>query len=508
MFVCCEEVDTIPSIDVEPKEEVIAAPVEKVRAAPLISPGSPDTAAALEEVRAAEFATAAAQRKARQALSADFQKGIGEIEEAVQLSEEASGKHGLSEAVAQAACLRTLKLKLQTAQETLSSASAGEATHSSLQAQNQMLSDTRKEVVAEYEKLADSSGHRFKFVKADVLRKWTGGALPKHQDLHNTLGVDCFVDKDVRFKDIVSGEAFRDHLVISHRWQQLGHPDPNGEQLQEIRTYLQANIEVRFVWLDFWCLPQGKRDNAAETHFRNALDKVYLLFLGFPILILLDFSYMGRFWTSYEFFLSTREIEHSGELVQAASNSRTKIVCMGAVDDVIREPMLKTWSSCSLEQAHAKLAKVDIVVTNQTDKEQQLKVLTRLRDLIPFMHRVLPPHLRQVQRLGVKHNGYFYSLLDGGEVDAALTNLVPDWLTLPPGWEIAPPDADVTQNVVKAHGWSSNVLHLRGKSWHTKNYGESQEFTHNQMQMHSSFYYNTYKACGEGARILMRKRAS
>ena len=48
---------------------------------------------------------------------------------------------------------------------------------------------------------------------------------------------------------------------------------------------------------DAWCLPQGKERTEDElADFRRMLKEVNLLYLGTSVLILLDLSYISRFW--------------------------------------------------------------------------------------------------------------------------------------------------------------------------------------------------------------------
>ena len=49
---------------------------------------------------------------------------------------------------------------------------------------------------------------------------------------------------------------------------------------------------------DFWCMPQGDRDQAAQIAFDHMLSHVNFLYLGCHVLVLLDLSYLSRFWVS------------------------------------------------------------------------------------------------------------------------------------------------------------------------------------------------------------------
>ena len=43
-------------------------------------------------------------------------------------------------------------------------------------------------------------------------------------------------------------------------------------------------------------MPQGKRTPAEKVAFKHMLSNINLLYLGCHVLVLLDLSYMSRFW--------------------------------------------------------------------------------------------------------------------------------------------------------------------------------------------------------------------
>ena len=43
-------------------------------------------------------------------------------------------------------------------------------------------------------------------------------------------------------------------------------------------------------------MPQGQRTGAEKVHFKHMLMHANLLYLGTRVLILLDLSYISRFW--------------------------------------------------------------------------------------------------------------------------------------------------------------------------------------------------------------------
>ena len=56
------------------------------------------------------------------------------------------------------------------------------------------------------------------------------------------------------------------------------------------------------------CLPQGRRTKADKVRFRHQLLHVNQLYLGTKVLILLDVSFLSRFWPQFEAWLSYQTV--------------------------------------------------------------------------------------------------------------------------------------------------------------------------------------------------------
>ena len=66
--------------------------------------------------------------------------------------------------------------------------------------------------------------------------------------------------------------------------------------------------EIKHVWYDEWCMPQGKERTPPEVaDFQRMLKQINFLYLGARVLILLDLSYLSRFWTQFEAWLSMQQ---------------------------------------------------------------------------------------------------------------------------------------------------------------------------------------------------------
>ena len=87
-------------------------------------------------------------------------------------------------------------------------------------------------------------------------------------------------------------------------------PDPDGEQLKAPKGFLNSpgGKKIERVWIDSACMPQdlpkGSRSAEDTVAFKGMLKEVNRLYLGTTVLILLDLSYVSRFWTQFESWLA------------------------------------------------------------------------------------------------------------------------------------------------------------------------------------------------------------
>jgi len=207
------------------------------------------------------------------------------------------------------------------------------------------------------------------------------------------------LSKDSCLKHLYKGRI----LVVSHRWQYPHLPDPGGEQLRVIQEYLLSHTEIKYVWFDHWSMPQDMRteeqlkdETTSDTRtpeelaeFNRMLKSVNVLYLGCRVLILLDKGYLGRFWTCFEAWIAFRKATPEG-LVEAHGDSKHYAVevlsyaCDG--DEITAKlftaSLLAIWQHCSWEEALSKLRSPDITVTNDSDKEDQLRHLEALNEYV------------------------------------------------------------------------------------------------------------------------------
>jgi len=161
-------------------------------------------------------------------------------------------------------------------------------------------------------------------------------------------------------------------------------PDANGEQLAVIKEHLRENAQVKYIWFDWSCMPQNvgrKRNHDEELYFRKTLDNVFLLFLGLSVLVVMDQQYVGRFWTVWEAWLSMRGF--GGVLgLEAVSDKKLRVIFLLTGNATIDHAKLfrKQWGRMTPQDVYAALARDDILVTNESDKDAQLQVLQALPD--------------------------------------------------------------------------------------------------------------------------------
>jgi hypothetical protein len=159
----------------------------------------------------------------------------------------------------------------------------------------------------------------FWFVNADSLRRAAMPCLPRDKKpclpMMQTLRTEephRLVQKTIGFVEGISG-AYKNILVVSHRWETPTDPDPTGAQALAVQAYLDAHPEIDAVWFDFSSMPQGEKKTERESaEFKEMLPNINILYLTCSVLILMDRTYMSRFWTQFEAYLSMRAITSDG----------------------------------------------------------------------------------------------------------------------------------------------------------------------------------------------------
>jgi hypothetical protein len=268
---------------------------------------------------------------------------------------------------------------------------------------------------------------RFWMIKADFLRTFSGKNLPFFQELR-AKHPSAFVEVTISYEEVVRGTHVEKILSISHRWMEPTQPDPDGEQLKAIKAFLvsSAGKRIELLWIDGGSMPQdqpglirsvedkadfdimlsqvcaalclGHRPFLATLsqplyYYINILTprrcsppftcaKVNMLYLGTTVLILFDLSYLSRFWTQFEAWLSMQFATPNGlKSAVGTKNARYHIVCIqnaAAQAELYTKALVDTWANKTPQQAHDILSKPDVTVTNQSDKLKQLPKIMKL----------------------------------------------------------------------------------------------------------------------------------
>ena len=234
----------------------------------------------------------------------------------------------------------------------------------------------------------------FYFVPRDVVLGFDGGAdggsLPRFQALRDAYQLIKF---KVSLRGAVRGEYAGKFGVASHRWEDPAVPDASGEQLKKIQAHLRENPAIEYYWYDYWCMPQAAFDDAKDpetgelvhrdgkredrspdelAEFDIMLKHVNALYLGMQVLLIMDLSYVSRFWTQFEAWLSMQRTTDQGlsSAVGSPSELRYEVVgVLNAKTDIQRLQIEDMWGTATPEEAHDKLKRNDVTVTNQKDKE-------------------------------------------------------------------------------------------------------------------------------------------
>jgi hypothetical protein len=156
--------------------------------------------------------------------------------------------------------------------------------------------------------------------------------LPRMQELRERGALTKIT---IKMSDAIHGRSTGAFLFISHRCTALGlesrsqhshptewapirvatgedpsKPDCEGKQLAAVKEYLRTHPEIKYVWFDYWCMPQRKDKDTEDRspgeliEFAHMLSCIADLYLTTKVLILLDNSYVGRFWTMMEAWCS------------------------------------------------------------------------------------------------------------------------------------------------------------------------------------------------------------
>jgi vacuolar protein 8 len=215
------------------------------------------------------------------------------------------------------------------------------------------------------------------FIKADRLRDCDDQKLPRFQDLQ-LQRPDWFEEKEITLEGACAHEYEDEVLAVSHCWEQPDEPDTQGKQFAAMRAYVRDKPAIKHVWVDFSCAPQKERTPAEERVFKRTLRFVNLLYLGSRVLILCDPTYVTRFWTLLEAWISMQMANDDGLVPASRKERRCDIVPIHHASSGTVSELEALVEGKNLDQIYEMLDSPDISVTNQNDKRQQLPKLLAL----------------------------------------------------------------------------------------------------------------------------------
>lgn len=186
----------------------------------------------------------------------------------------------------------------------------------------------------------------------------------------------------ISLRSAFSGELVEEFLSVSHRWDSPDIADPSGKQYAAIRDYVLKNPKVQHIWMDCWCLPQGERTGKDQALFKATLPHINLVYLTTSVLLLLDLSYLSRFWTQFEAWLSFQTCTSQGLTHASDQQRRATTMRLHNAPPGFEDTLYGMWANKTPAQAHEILSKPDVTVTNSSDKVVQLKKIATLDKLV------------------------------------------------------------------------------------------------------------------------------
>lgn len=262
----------------------------------------------------------------------------------------------------------------------------------------------------------------FYFLDADYLRNYDSERDPKtypypqmgrFQDLLRIVdknGKAVLKHKKWAVDKLLNRVDTNDYAVVSHRWELSGNPDPNGCQQKALCAYLNdTGKDVKWLWYDYWCTPQGPGRTPCQNElYMYTLKRINLMYLSLNVVILYDKQYHGRFWTSYECWMSMRTIDphappDADPIRPAQDNEKRWYVLVPNDEDEKKEKKEELrlaaeqhleiiWWKRSKEELHVELVKEDIYVTYPSDKSLHLGIVDGLKS---FVRRYVPGVARE-----------------------------------------------------------------------------------------------------------------
>ena len=119
-----------------------------------------------------------------------------------------------------------------------------------------------------------------------------------------------------------------------------------------------------------------------KAEFEMMLPNINLLYLGATVLVLMDLSYLSRFWTQFEAWCSMQKCTTDGLVSAPEAERRAVIKCIHNAPPRERETLAEMWGHVTAQKAYETLSSSDVTVTNAKDKEMQLPKILKLDESV------------------------------------------------------------------------------------------------------------------------------
>ena len=115
-----------------------------------------------------------------------------------------------------------------------------------------------------------------------------------------------------------------------------------------------------------------KKTPTDKVYFKWMLENINVLYLNARVLILLDLSYLSRFWTQYEAWLSMQTATKEGLRPATVDERRYEIKAIYNTNELLGKSLEVQWANKTPHDAFNSLKMPDVMVTNNKDKGDQL----------------------------------------------------------------------------------------------------------------------------------------
>jgi hypothetical protein len=251
----------------------------------------------------------------------------------------------------------------------------------------------------------DDDAPSFYFIPAEWVRACDTKSLPRMQTLRDVgrlTKIKIPLASAFREPAFYGGGVIASVLFVSHRWEVPAEPDVEGEQLKAIKAYLEAHPDIKWVWFDYSSMPQkvdgvDTRTPKDKAEFQLMLAAITDMYLTARVLILLDTSYVSRFWTLTEAWCSMQMVTSDGLRPATEAERRHTIECIHNADEYVIKVLVNKVSTQTPDGMYRILKKPDVQITNAKDKEAMLPKILKVNEHVVETFQRLAPEYSETQ---------------------------------------------------------------------------------------------------------------